>query len=310
MSIVDLYRKIFPTAFRQRIYALFLGNILEYKRNHDVVKSIIDYYDKLPVIPEKERVYVNYMRRNLFFLSGAKAIFFSPFVEKYDKMKVKVYKCKKYDLPYIIHNGKKLYWRKNTSPFLISRAYKVLCAEQDAQSPHLYWSEYSTYENKILFDVGAAEGLITLDRIDVLKYAALFECEKEWVEALNATFEPYKEKVTIVEKYVSDKSDEENNVITIDDFVNSTGVNPDLIKMDIEGYEIKALNGAEKTISKDSNLQLAVCVYHTSEAEEEISDLLEKLDCECKLNDGYMFFRKDKELPFLRHGVIRATRVN
>lgn len=51
-------------------------------------------------------------------------------------------------------------------------------------------------------------------------------------------------------------------VTTIDDFVDQEGIDQlDFIKMDIEGAELNALKGAEKTISR-LNPVLAICIYH------------------------------------------------
>lgn len=52
-------------------------------------------------------------------------------------------------------------------------------------------------------------------------------------------------------------------VISIDDFVNDKKIKKlDFIKMDIEGSELSALKGAEKTILKDRP-QMAISIYHS-----------------------------------------------
>ena len=68
-------------------------------------------------------------------------------------------------------------------------------------------------KGKSLLDVGSAEGIFTLDVIDLIEHAYLFECDDEWVEALEATFLPWKDKITIVRKYVSDMDDENNTTL-------------------------------------------------------------------------------------------------
>lgn len=51
--------------------------------------------------------------------------------------------------------------------------------------------------------------------------------------------------------------------ISIDDFVAHRGISKvDFIKMDLEGCEMLALKGAEKTI-KEHRPQLAICIYHS-----------------------------------------------
>ena len=82
-------------------------------------------------------------------------------------------------------------------------AYKGLLIEQDRRSAHRYVGSYEELRGKTLLDIGAAEAIFTLDTIEYINHAYLFECDEAWVEALNATFTPWKDKITIVRKYVS-----------------------------------------------------------------------------------------------------------
>ena len=62
---------------------------------------------------------------------------------------------------------------------------------------------YSSLEDVTLLDVGAAEGFFALSVIEHVKEIILFECDVEWIKALEATFKPWKDKVFIINKYVS-----------------------------------------------------------------------------------------------------------
>lgn len=94
-----------------------------------------------------------------------------------------------------------------------------------------------------------------------IKY--LVECDKEWVEALKCTFEPYKDKVTIIEKWL-DESDSENTV-SIDTLVlNNKNIDKVIVKMDIEGKETDVIKGMEKLIDSDIDMTCVVCTYHKS----------------------------------------------
>ncbi|GEM_PF-1187691 len=65
-----------------------------------------------------------------------------------------------------------------------------------------------------------------------------------------------------VGSFVSDEGEDEIDVIAIDDFAKNDNINMiDFIKMDIEGAEVNALNGAYNTISKYKP-DLAICIYH------------------------------------------------
>lgn len=308
MNTTLLYRKLLPGKIREKIYSLFLGTMLEYKRNWQKSRTIIKTYNSSDLLQLDKKKYISYLKRNQFWMSKVKMIFLSKFVNKYLRKKVIVNLCPDTGLHYILHEGKKLYWRRGVDPEKIVKNYQFLLAEQDDASPHQYWKDKSTYINKSFFDVGASEGLITLNHVDLIRHAYLFECDVLWIEALSETFKPYKDKITIVEKYVSDKTDELNNTISLDYFVLKNKCEIDLIKFDIEGYEERALTGCVNILSQKKDLDIAICVYHKASSEVEISETLLNTGFDCKINPGYMYFPLDETLPYLRHGVLKAQK--
>ncbi len=177
--------------------------------------------------------------------------------------------------------------------------------EQHVDSPHLYWSDEEVFKGKTLFDIGAAEGFVSLDHIEDLEQVYLFECDHPWIEALNATFKPYANKVTIVERYVSDKTDASANTVCLDDFVREKGCRVDLLKMDIEGFEEMALEGARDTLISQA-VNLAVCAYHKPDAVTSIVDLLTAFGYQCTLNPKLMCFVYDDRPPYFRTGMVYA----
>ena len=129
-----------------------------------------------------------------------------------------------------------------------------------------------------------------------------FECDHENIVCAQKNIENFgfKEKVQIINMALSNtigeinfKHDNENisggtlcfnkntnneNIetiqsTTIDRFCNDHLIHPNFIKMDIEGAELDALMGAEKTI-KQYKPRLAICIYHTLEHRWEIPLLL------------------------------------
>ena len=231
-------------------------------------------------------------------------------LEKYSSYNVTVEKDKSNGLFYTIYKGKKMYLSKKFKLKLHAKRYiRNLIMEQDSSSPHRYLTpQFNVVSGDIVYDIGAAEGIFALDVIETAKKIYLFECNPGWVEALQYTFAPYKDKIEIINKYVSDNNNDNN--ITIDYFTEqlneSSTVN--FIKMDIEGYEEPALKGAAHTLSTQTNLKLATCIYHLPHQQEHISKLLSSF--ENTTSDGYMIYYYDYNIKedYLRHGILRSTK--
>lgn len=75
--------------------------------------------------------------------------------------------------------------------------------------------------------------------------------------------------------YVDEKGQEKVELTTIDTFVNENALDVGLIKMDIEGYEFKAMTKAKNTIVKYKPV-LLISIYHTGIDFFEIKPLIEK----------------------------------
>lgn len=104
------------------------------------------------------------------------------------------------------------------------------------------------FRGKTLLDIGSAEGFTALDTIEVTRFVYLFEYEDKWIEALQATFEPWKEKTMIVKKYISDHDDDVN--AALDNFLKDKSRKDIFLKMDIEGAECMALQGCMELFAK------------------------------------------------------------
>jgi hypothetical protein len=223
------------------------------------------------------------------------------FMLKYKKWKVEVFMDEEYHLPYVLHHEKRLYFPQNYDTKRIQGLYKTLVLEQDIQSPHRYVNSYQELTGFTLLDIGAAEGIFTLDVIDYVQQAYLFECENAWIQALNATFAAWQDKITIVKKYINDVDNSES--ITLDTFLQAKKKGKIFLKMDIEGYEQAALKGAQQTLSNSADIRCAICTYHKSNDAQEINNILSANGFECQFTEGYLFFEKE-----LRKAVIRACK--
>lgn len=176
--------------------------------------------------------------------------------------------------------------------------YKYLQIEQDVRSAHRYIESYEELKGRTLLDIGAAEAIFALDAIEYINHAYLFECDEGWIDALKATFAPWKDKITIVRKYVGDK--DEGEYITLDTYFKDKPINNLFVKMDIEGFERKALKGADFILKHSLDLAGAVCIYHLSDDEVVIKEILEKAGLITFIQPGYLYFEDE-----LRSAIIR-----
>lgn len=263
-----------------------------------------NYYKKKELTFEQQEVfdYIN-KKKQLSFLPYS-------FKEKYDSSKIEIF----YEdgIPYVIHNDKKLYLKKQIIKKLEKNIYNDLLIEKDPLSPHSYIDDkFFVEEGSILVDCGAAEGIFSLDNLDKCKRIFLIEPDKMWLKSLNKTFEDYKDKVTIIDKFVSDETNEYN--ITIDELLKEyTSEEKVFIKADIEGFESKMILGAKKSINRFNNIKISACLYHNDADLDKIENQF-KNDKRFKLrvNNGYILYIYDKKklkAPFLRKGVIKITK--
>jgi hypothetical protein len=269
------------------------------KCNH--IRQYFLSLDKSEQEPEIVQI-INYFEKYPF------SVFPYEFTEKYHAKDVDVFYDQSCKMKYVLHNQKRLYFPKNRRNESIQCYYNGLRIEQDIDSPHRYdTEEYTVKEGDIIADIGAAEGIWALNHAEKASKIFLFECEKKWLKALEKTFEPWKEKVIFVNKYVSNITKDSN--ITLDDFLNDKEIN--FIKADIEGAEIQLLEGATKILSEQNNLRLLLCAYHRKDDEVILKQFLEEKGFTTQYSKGYMLFIHDNDLevPYIRRGLIRATKI-
>lgn len=163
------------------------------------------------------------------------------------------------DFPYVNFKGKRMYFPKNYNFRTENgKRYLVNIVENDQYdgSPHLYMHDiHRINRNDVIVDAGVAEGNFTLSYIDIVSKAYLVESNESWLEALQLTFAPYKDKVVFVPKMLSDEDTE--NSITLDTILQNNKV--DFVKMDIEGAETSALLGGINVLrNNDVNCRYAL----------------------------------------------------
>ena len=218
------------------------------------------------------------------------------FTLKYRKATVGVREDTENGLFYILQEGKRTYFPKSVKK--PDRYYMGSIMEQDEESPHRYVKSYDELSGKTLLDIGAAEGNFSLSVIEKVDHVYLFECDPQWIEALNATFRPWKHKVTIVQKYVGDKNGE--GMVSIDEFLKDKNKSNLFLKMDIEGAEIAALKGASETL-KNEDLSFSICTYHRNTDANDIAEIFLHHNFRYEFTDGMLFCGNK-----FRKGIIRS----
>jgi hypothetical protein len=243
-----------------------------------------------------------------FLESEGLHVFPYAFTKKYRSENIQVHHDEARELNYVMHSGRKLYFKRNWDAEMIKEKYSFLLNEQDPESPHQYLSrDFSVDNGSVVVDAGAAEGIFILPLIDKIKHAYLFETEEEWIEALNATFSDYRDKITIVNKYVSNIDDSMN--VKLDSYFKN-GPEIDFIKIDVDGAERDLLDGSKKILSGKGPLKVAICTYHNQEDESAFDKFLRDLQFHTETSPHYMLFHYDDNFkePYLRRGIIRAKK--
>jgi FkbM family methyltransferase len=169
--------------------------------------------------------------------------------------------------------------------------YQVAAETFDKNDWHYYQGVFRVLPADIVLDVGAAEGIFALSVVGVCKRVILIEPNPNFVKALELTFKPYREKIEIIEVAVGEKSGstilsddalsgsitpdaEIGNrveVKTIDQIIGDREIN--FLKADIEGFELKMLKGAARTIARNKP-RIVITTYHGENNPDEIINLI------------------------------------
>lgn len=265
-------------------------------------EEFLDYYsDKLYGLSEEEKqIYNEVLKKDRL------EVFNYSFVKKYNKQNIAVLKDEAAGLYYYNYHNRKMYLSRSYDTADKARKYVYsILVEQDMDSPHRYMDDQFEFEGGTVLDAGVAEGNFSLDLVEKARHIVMVETDPLWIEALNHTFAPYKDKVTLLNQFLSNKVDTDKT--TIDEISKTFHI--DFIKMDIEGSEIEALQGGAETLKNGSCRKLAVCSYHNIEDEKRIRALLES-DYHVSTTEGYMLFPyNENQMARMVRGIVRAERL-
>ncbi len=298
----NILKSIIPKSARKVLVSKWENR--RHKKYLDKLKvAIFDYYKNKKSLTDEEKEVIDYLKINPI------AVFPYAYKDQYKRGDIKIFTDDSNGLKYVLHENKKLYFRRSTTDNGIRSTYLGLQVDQDKESPHLYLTdEFNLDENDVIADIGAAEGNFTLSNIEKVKKAYLFECDNEWIEALQATFKPWAHKIEIFNKFVSNS--DSDTTISIDTF---TKTNDDItfLKVDIEGEEENFLQGATQFLSEKQNLKMSICTYHKQDDETKFTKFLQKFNFEINPSHRYMIFIYDKAIqaPFFRRAILRCKKV-
>lgn len=218
----------------------------------------------------------------------------------------------KLKLPYVIHKGARLYFsreenvRKALDSYLnFINVEGLLGGGCLAKSPHAYVTDgFCVEQGDVLVDVGCSEALFTLDNIEKIKQAYVFEAMTRWAAPLRATFSSFGDKVKIINKFVGEKTD--GRAVRLSDALPDGSGMRYFIKMDIEGGEFDVLKSSEDFLVKHK-IKLACCLYHRQDDEGRIVGLLRRIGFDVRISDGYMLpTLGGVSYPYFRRGVAYA----
>lgn len=298
MSLIKkIYRTVVPESVRMK------RTLMQRKmRENEIKNKVLAYYKSHPTNDAEINEALTYLEKNDL------SVFPYSFFLDYTNKSIDVKRDTQSQLPYVTHYGRKLYFKKSWTNEHVLDAYRFLLAEQDQKSAHCYLNdEYKIEDNSVVIDVGAAEGIFALNEIEKIKHIYLIETDPEWIESLNETYKQWKDKITIINKFVSNIDDEKN--VKLDTYFKDKGI-IDFLKIDVDGAEQELICGAEQTISS-SLKRMAICTYHKPNDNKDFSEYLVKKGYRIKNSNGYMLFYyfDDFVPPYFRRGLIKAEKI-
>lgn len=221
-------------------------------------------------------------------------------------------------LPFVVHDGKRLYYPAAWGTGTITYNYINSIAVEGilgggclAKSPHNYLdARFPVGEGAVVCDFGAAEGLVGLHLAERASRIVIGECDEKWFAPLKATFEPYSDKTVFVTKPLGMGGGGGDCLrILAETAVDSGSDTPFFLKFDIEGAECFAIREAEAFFKSHGNVTVACAAYHRQDDGSQLERLFNGWGYETAFSDGAMLVLPDRLVPpYFRPGVIYARK--
>lgn len=301
------YPEVYIKSLPRKIMSLLTNK--QYCTRMDICKIfILEKKDELIAENPAYGKYIDYLMQNDL------TVFCDDFEDKYNYIEYNIQRDRGY--PYVELNEKRVYYPAKFNLASVRENIRQICCEQDISSPHRYLDSDESLEDYIVFDCGAAEASLMVEHIEEIKHLYLFEADNKWNKPLKLSFEKWSEKVSIINKYVTNKNSDDtvslkNYILKLhNDGVLNYREDKIFIKMDIEGAETEVLRDIQELLIDAKNIKLAICVYHNNDDEDKVFSILPEFFSR-RVREGYMLFWADEEIafPYFRHGVIRSERI-
>jgi FkbM family methyltransferase len=217
-----------------------------------------------------------------------------------------------------------------STPIYFPRVYKLETFFQVVVES-LYQNNWHYYETNgtpvmpddVVLDCGAAEGLFSFIVANRSKKVYAIEPSLDFIKCLQRTFLPFKNvevidcalsnreyKTTLKQNGIESSLNIETknhtrniSVMTLDHLVEIKNIRPSYIKMDLEGHDYAALEGAKETIFQYKP-RIAVTTYHKIDHARQINDLLQSIHPSYKIQTKGIY--QETGCPIMLHAVVES----
>lgn len=282
-ELLELSPKSAIAQYPNAVYIIasdYADDILEYIKNSEfafIETYVSDYYTNLL---EKQLIYYTYSPDPQTVVA-----FNYTWFDLYDQLEQssKLQECKSIIFPLLEDDKSRTILQNRFDTFLTGNLSYV---EKNEIDPIPYFSDeyYKISDNEVLFDCGAYTGDSVLDFIKQTKgkYKKIisFEPDEKNFKKLKSLVEKHGlQGVEIKKQATGSKNGKigfvssgnmgakvidnqiEGNIVEVVALDNYKNEFPTIIKMDIEGFELEALKGAENII-RTLKPKLVICIYH------------------------------------------------
>jgi hypothetical protein len=222
--------------------------------------------------------------------------------------------------PFVLHGSRRLFFPKNWTRSKVEKTYRSFVEQENiigegekyprplAKTPHQYMGGPVKVESgDVVVDIGAAEGLFSLNIAERASKIVLIENDSQWFAPLERTFEPFQDKTVIVKKAVGDR--DSRHSIRLSTALRDVPDDRVFVKMDIEGAEVSVVDASRDLLGSPRDIRWACCTYHRANDADALEKIFRSEGYSTEFSDGWMLFLHHRlEPPFFRHGVIRAWR--